>query len=192
VKSLAIIRNEHQNLGAVLFSLQRLVDEIESGKQPKFEVFHGLFTYIHRFLDTYHHPKENNYLFPILKERYPDASELVAQLEQQHIEGERLFIEMLKTMSAYEFAGSTEFANFREAVYQYTTFEIEHAYKEENEILPLAEQKLKPSDWIQIDEAFCDNKDPLFAEDPEIKFSELYKTITALVPAPFGLGPAWK
>ncbi len=192
MKSLSIIRNEHQNLGAVLFSLQRLVDEIEGGKQPIFAVFHGLMTYIDRFLDTYHHPKENNYLFPLLKKRYPDASELIAQLEQQHIEGERLFVEMLKSLSAYEFAGSAEFNKFHEAVYQYTTFEIEHAYKEENEILPLAEQKLNSADWVHIDAAFCENKDPLFAEDSENGFNELYKTITALVPAPFGLGPAWK
>ena len=42
MRSLTIIRNEHKNLGAVLYSLDRLVDEIEQGRQPDFAVFHGL------------------------------------------------------------------------------------------------------------------------------------------------------
>lgn len=192
MKSITIIQNEHKSLGAVLYSLRRLVDEIDQGKHPNFEVFHGLLTYIDRFLDTYHHPKENDFLFPILEKRCPESSDLIAQLAQQHIDGEKYFIAMIKSLSAYEFAGKAEFPRFREAVYQYTSFEMDHANKEEKEILPIARKKLKPADWARIDAAFCDNKDPFFGAAAETKFSELYKTITALIPAPYGVGPAWK
>ena len=71
MRAISIIKSEHKNLGAVLYSLDKLIEEIDDGKQPDFSIFHGLFTYIDRFLDRYHHPKENHYLFPKLLARAP-------------------------------------------------------------------------------------------------------------------------
>ena len=192
MKSLSIIRNEHRNLGAVLFSLDRLVDEVEKGKHPDFKVFHGLFTYIDRFLDEYHHPKEEAYLFPILKKRCPEITAVLEERRQEHHDGEIRLAEVLKALSAYEFLGESEVAGFCKAVRGYTAFEREHAIQEEKQILPLAEEKLLPADWERIDAAFADNDDPLFGETPRAGFENLYTTITTLVPKPYGLGSEWQ
>jgi branched-chain amino acid transport system ATP-binding protein len=192
MQSIAIIKNEHRNLGAVLYSLDRLVEQIEEGKQPKFEVFHGLLTYIDRFLDRFHHPKENDYLFPALRRRVPASAAVLDELEQQHRDGERMFNDVLKALSAYEFAGDKEFAAFRDAVYRYTKFEKEHALKEEREVIPLAEEKLEQEDWEVIDAAFSGNRDPMFGKVPSRLFNKLHRDIVAAVPAPFGLGAQWK
>lgn len=192
MQSIAIIKNEHRNLGAVLYSLDRLVEQIEDGKKPKFEVFHGLLTYIDRFLDRFHHPKENDYLFPALRRRVPESSGLLGELEQQHRDGERLFNDVLKALSAFEFAGEREFAAFRDAVYRYTKFEKEHALKEESEVIPLAEKHLEEEDWEVIDAAFTGNRDPMFSKVPSRLFEKLHRDIVAAVPAPFGLGEQWK
>lgn len=190
--AIKIIKSEHRNLGAVLYSMDRLIDEIESGKQADFAVFHGLFTYIDRFLDRFHHPKENLYLFPRLLARAPQAETLIRALGLQHTEGDILFVEMLKALSAYEFSGETEFAQFRDKVRQYTHFEREHALTEENEILPLAEQVLEESDWAEIDAAFAENKDPMFDHDASNEFSNLFSKLVNSLPAPYGLGEVWK
>ena len=91
MRAITIIKSEHKNLAAVLYSLDKLIEELDQGKQADFSIFHGLLTYLDRFLDRYHHPKENHYLFPRLIERAPDTEKIVKELGQQHTEGERLF-----------------------------------------------------------------------------------------------------
>jgi len=192
MRAIAIIKSEHKNLGAVLYSLEKLIEEIDKGKHPDFTIFHGLLTYLDRFLDRYHHPKENLYLFPKLLERAPDTEALVRELGQQHTEGELLFIEMLKALSAYEFSGAAEFPHFRETVLNYTEFERNHALKEEKEILPRAKKALQAADWEEIDAAFGENRDPMFGQDWNAEFSGLFDSIVNRLPAPLGLGDDWK
>ena len=192
MQAIVIIKSEHQNLLAVLYSLEMLIEEIENGKQPDFAVFHGLLTYIDRFLDRYHHPKENDYLFPRLMARAPDTTDLVKTLGRQHKEGEQLFVEMLKALSAYEFSGDSELQGFRAAVLKYTRFEREHVQIEERDLLPRAREALEASDWEEIDAAFGENQDPMFGEKWHSEFSELLNKLINTLPAPLGLGEVWK
>ena len=192
MQTIKIIKSEHRNLAAVLFSMEKLIEEIDQGKQANFAVFHGLFTYIDRFLDRYHHPKENDYLFPRLLARAPDTETLVKELGKQHKEGEAMFMDMLKALSAYEFSGKSEYEAFRDAVLKYVNFERNHALKEEKEILPRAQEALEAADWEEIDKAFGENKDPMFGEHWSDEFSTLFKKLVNDLPAPLGLGEAWK
>jgi branched-chain amino acid transport system ATP-binding protein len=192
MQAIVIIKSEHQNLIAVLYSLEMLVEEIENKKQPDFAVFHGLLTYIDRFLDRYHHPKENDYLFPRVMARAPDTAELVKTLGRQHKQGEKLFVEMLKALSAYEFSGDSEFSGFREAVLKYTQFERDHVLIEERDLLPRAREALEASDWEEIDAAFGENQDPMFGKKWDSEFSDLLNKLINRLPAPLGLGDVWK
>lgn len=192
MQAISIIKSEHKNLGAVLYSLEKLIEEIDDGKHPDFSIFHGLLTYIDRFLDRYHHPKENHYLFPKLLERAPETEALVRELGQQHSEGEILFVEMLKTLSAYEFSGESEYPRFRDSVLRYAEFERRHAKMEEDEVLTRAREVLLAEDWEQIDAAFEQNEDPLFGKKWDNEFSELLNKLINRLPAPLGLGDIWK
>lgn len=192
MNSINIIKSEHRNLGAVLYSMERLVDEIDQGKQADYAVFHGLFTYVDRFLDRYHHPKENHYLFPRVLARAPECKDLIEELGRQHGEGETLFLDMLKALSAFEFSGQSAYPAFREAVLKYTSFQRAHVLKEEVEILPLAQRVLEASDWEEIDAAFEDNEDPMFGKQWSGEFSELFDKLIKELPAPLGLGDEWK
>jgi branched-chain amino acid transport system ATP-binding protein len=190
--TLTIIKSEHQNLAAVLFSMEHLIVEIENGKHPDFAVFHGLFTYINRFLDRYHHPKENLYLFPRVLVRAPDTKDLIQELGRQHSEGEILFVEMLKALSAYEFSGDSEFPLFRDSLLKYTAFERNHAKLEESDLLPRAREVLEASDWEEIDAAFGENRDPMFGDQWNDEFSIMFNKLVNSLPSPLGLGDAWK
>jgi branched-chain amino acid transport system ATP-binding protein len=192
MRAISIIKGEHKNLAAILYSLDRLIEEIDHGKHPDFSIFHGLLTYIDRFLDRFHHPKENHYLFPKLLARAPDAEAIIRELGQQHTEGEILFVEMLKALSAYEFSGAAEFPPFRDSVLRYTEFERNHARLEEEEILPRARDALMESDWEEIDAAFEENEDPLFGKQSDNEFSDLLSKLVNRLPAPLGLGDDWK
>jgi len=192
MRAISIIISEHKNLAAVLYSLDKLIEEIDNGKHPDFSIFHGLLTYLDRFLDRYHHPKENHYLFPKLLARAPDTEAIIRELGQQHTEGEILFVAMLKALSAYEFSGAAEFPLFRDSVLRYTEFERNHAQMEENEILPRAREALTESDWEEIDAAFDENEDPIFGKKWNNEFSELLDKLINRLPAPLGLGDDWK
>lgn len=192
MQAISIIKSEHKNLAAVLYSLDKLIEEIEAGKHPDFGIFHGLLTYLDRFLDRYHHPKENHYLFPKLLARAPEAEAIVRELGQQHTEGELLFVEMLKALSAYEFSGDAEFPHFRETVLKYTEFERNHAKREEEELLPRAREALEAEDWEEIDAAFGENEDPIFGKKWNNEFSDLLDKLINRLPAPLGLGDDWK
>ena len=192
MRAISIIKSEHKNLCAVLYSLEKLIEELDDGKHPDFGVFHGLFTYIDRFLDRFHHPKENHYLFPKLLARSPESESIIRELGQQHTEGEILFVEMLKALSAYEFSGASEYPNFRDIVLRYTEFERRHAQLEEDEILPRAREALEAADWEEIDAAFEENDDPIFGKKWDNEFSALLDQLINRLPAPLGLGDVWK
>ena len=57
--AIAIIRDEHRSLGAVLHGLLYLIREIRyAGAAPKFEVLHAMLDYIDAFPERFRHPKE--------------------------------------------------------------------------------------------------------------------------------------
>jgi branched-chain amino acid transport system ATP-binding protein len=174
--AISIIKSEHKNLGAVLYSLEKLIEEIDNGKDPDFGVFHGLLTYIDRFLDRFHHPKENHYLFPKLLARSPESESIIREL----------------ALSAYEFSGAAEYPHFRDVVLRYTEFERRHAQLEEDEILPRAREALEAADWEEIDAAFAENDDPIFGKKWNNEFSDLLDQLINRLPAPLGLGDIWK
>ncbi len=56
----------------------------------------------------------------------------------------------------------------------------EHMRKEEDVLLPLAEQWLRADDWDRIAEAFRENDNPLFGIKPREDAERLYRRILAL------------
>ena len=191
MKAISIIRSEHRSLGAVLFTLEQLVSDINAGKQPDFRLLHGMMTYIDRFLNTFHHPKEDVYLMPALRARHPEAVGVIEEIHDEHQRGGELFYDMLKALSAFEFSRDMEFSSFDIAVLAYVQFEKDHAMKEEREILPLAKEFLTDADWHSIDVAFEDNDDPMFGGRSTKIFKDLYCEIVNRTPQPYGLGQQW-
>ncbi len=192
-QALLIIKREHRNLGALLFCLKALTEALEGGeKQPDFRVFHGIITYIDSFLDRFHHPKEDAYLFPALRRRHPAAEPILSELEEQHRHGAVLLNELRKALSEYEFYGAAAYEAFHKSVLAYTKFEYEHARKEERDVFPLALEHLQKEDWQAVEKVFAENDDPLFGENRQKEFAKLHQTIVNLTPAPHGVGPAWE
>jgi len=176
----------------MLYTLEQLVKRIRDGEKAELKTFHGIMTYIDRFLETFHHPKEDIYLLPVLKVRHPDASAVIDEIFEEHRAGHELYCKMLKSLSAFEFSEDLDDSGLEDAVLAYTAFERNHALREEKDILPLAEKYFSEQDWVAIDTAFSDHDDPLFGKNPTTAFRNMFSRIVSLVPAPEGLGPQWK
>ena len=190
--AIRILHDEHRSISAVLHGLQELARIAQNPSvRPDFSVFRAMIYYIDAFPERLHHPKENDYLFPRLLSRSPDAAPLVQELRHEHEKGAALVRELERALLAYEIGWPQGAASFEDAVLTYANFHWDHMRKEEQVLLPLAEAALTGEDWKAIGEAFAGNEDPI-ADLREKDFAKLFSRIVSLAPAPIGLGSAWK
>ena len=183
-----IIRDEHRALASVIKGLQFLIQEIQNrGQKPDFALLQAIVYYVEQFPDKLHHPKEDQYLFPALRLRYPASATDLDILQDEHERGAAVTTRVVETLREYA-ADPARFEAFAQAVDDYANFHWAHMHREENVILPLAEAHLTPQDWTQINAAFKSNSDPLVGINTQREFRELFRRLVNIIPAPYGLG----
>ena len=190
--ALWVIRDEHARYGAVL----SLVRGLLSGREIDFrtldtELVALALDYVAEFIATFHHPKEDRFLFRRVRERAPESAALVESLEREHVEGDRKLTALRVRLEALQLRPSAElFDRFRRDALNYLDFETNHALRESRELLPIAQRALTAADWDEIDAAFAGNDDPAFGARPQQRFERMLSAIANRAPAPLGLGPA--
>jgi nucleotide-binding universal stress UspA family protein/hemerythrin-like domain-containing protein len=178
-KAIGIIRDEHRSLAAVLHAWMHLIARARrEGKAPDAEIMQAIVRYLQTFPVALHHPKEDEHLFRKLRERTSETDADIEELERQH-KHDRQFVAELATMVD----GAVDIAALERAVTRYANFTWEHLGREEGVILPAAERHLTEPDWIEINAAFAENRDPRFGGDTDMEFRRLFSRIVNLVPA---------
>ncbi len=190
--ALTIVHREHVNLRALLSCLESLVDDMEHrGMVPDLSVFALIFNYLGSYLDRYHHPKEDAYLFKALRQRDPEAGAIIDASEEQHRQEPSMLAKVRTALDDYSRNGASAMPRFRSAIRGYVEFERNHAMMEEEQVFQRAKETLTEEDWAEIDAAFQSNDDPLFGDEPTQRFRSLFTEISARVPAPHGLARSW-
>jgi hemerythrin-like domain-containing protein len=190
VQAIKIIHDEHRSLAAVLHGMLYLVRQIrERGATPDFALLGAMIYYIDTFPERFHHPKEDQYLFRLLRMRCPEAAPLLDRLQAEHRAGANKIRALEQALARFQQGGIAEFPGFNTAVDNYADFHWEHMRAEEKEALPLAEKHLTTGDWEAIDAAFTDHSDPLFGADSGATYDQLFRRIVNLAPPPIGVGP---
>jgi hemerythrin-like domain-containing protein len=190
MRAIRIIEDEHRSLAAVLHGLLYLVREIRLRQAtPDFALLSAMLHYIDAFPERFHHPKEDAYLFRLLRERDPAAGELLDRLEAEHRQGTIRILDVKGALARYQQGGEPEFAGFAQGVAEFASFHWEHMRAEEDEVMPRARQHLTAADWAEIDAAFADNEDPLIGADARENYRQLFRQIVNLAPPPLGVGP---
>jgi hemerythrin-like domain-containing protein len=192
MKAIQKIHDEHRSISAVLHALKHLAREAQDARlKPDFAVFRAILHYIDQFPEQLHHPKEDQYLFPPIVARVPEAKKLVDALHAEHQEGAKLVRELERALVLFEDSWPAGGGEFLERVNAYADFHWKHMRKEEKEILPLAERSLSAKEWEAIDDAFDVNQDPI-AGVMERDFNALFSRIVNLAPAPMGFAEPWQ
>jgi len=188
-----VIRDEHRSISAVLHGLKQLAQAAytETAVQPDFRVFRAMIRYIDEYPERLHHPKEDEFLFERVYARAPMSHHLIEQLRGEHASGAGLIRELERALVFMEEGWPRGAYEFRAAVNAYAEFHWNHMRKEEQDLLPLAEEHLTPGDWEMIATAFAANRDPI-SDLREKDFAALFSRIVTLAPAPIGLGEPWK
>lgn len=190
MQALRIIRDEHRGLAAVLHGMLYLVHEIRDRRgKPNFELLGAMMHYIDAFPERFHHPKEDEYLFRLLRLRHAEATRLLDRLNTEHRTGAEKIRSLQQALARYQQGGEREFSGFLTAVEDYVAFHWDHMRTEEMEIFPLAEKYLSVSDWQAIDAAFLGHTDPMLGAESGGTYDALFTRIVNLAPPPIGLGP---
>ena len=190
MKTLRIIREEHRTLAAVLHGMLHIVRDVGGrASEADFRVLEAMVYYIDTFPERFHHPKEDRYLFRVLRQRAPQAGPLLDRLETEHRAGAEKIRALEQSLARFHAGGEAEFSNFSTAVEAYAKFHWDHMHAEESEIFPLAEKHLSAADWKEIDAAFEGHADPLLGEEAGARYDALFSRIVALAPPPIGVGP---
>jgi hemerythrin-like domain-containing protein len=188
MKAITIIQDEHRAITAVVEGLRHVVEGIHAGAAPDHALLRAMFSYIERFPERLHHPKEDEYLFARLRVRRPEAAPLLDSLHTEHVVGYERFHE-LKAMYERYAADPAQLAPFAAGVARYAHFHWRHMRREEDEVMPLAAKSLLPEDWEAIDAAFASNSDPIVGVSARREFRELFRQLVAILPPPLGVGP---
>jgi hemerythrin-like domain-containing protein len=190
--ALQIIRDEHAAVAAVLRSMLQMMQR-EPDEQPErfFDVLRAMLFYIDEFPERRHHPKESDLLFPKIARVAPELMPVIRRLEDDHMHGEARVRELQHLLLAWELLGDSRRATCQQAAQAYVDFYLAHMRTEETEILPAALKLLSPADWVQLDEAFRDQADPLATGTHDPVYDRLFTRIVMRTPAPIGVGPAF-
>lgn len=187
-ESLHIIKQEHRNLFRIVNMMDQILRGLKPGETPDFAFLDDVLDYIETFTDVYHHPKEDQFLFRLLRNRDAGAVAIIEELEEEH-ERCPVSLKSLKDgLAAFRAAGPQGLEVFRTQAAEYLRFQTKHLQKEEGIVLPLAMRALTDADWEEIDAAFRDNTDPVFGPQGRAETRSLYSRIVNEAPAPFGFG----
>ncbi|MCB1889889.1 MAG: universal stress protein [Rhodocyclaceae bacterium] len=177
IQAIGIIREEHRSLAAVLHAWQHLLKTAgENNAAADPALMRAMLRYIQAFPLALHHPKEDEYLFRLLRERTHTMDAELDELERQHERDHQLVAELADTLERH-IAGQTAMAELDQAVSGYASFIWEHMGREEGVILPAAQRHLTDTDWDEINAAFSENRDPRFSGDTETEFKRLFSRI---------------
>ncbi|MGU7780944.1 hemerythrin domain-containing protein [Burkholderia sp. PU8-34] len=177
------ILREHQQLSTIISGMQRFVELLGGGVQtPGLMVLRAMLYYIREFPEQVHHPKEDRYLFARLWHRAYDLDRTLADLEEQHVQGEALVRNIEHALTRYELAGESALPALRAMVDDYAAFYRNHMRVEEEVILPAARRWLTEQDWNEVSEAFGANRDPFTGVEAEEDLGHLFSLIANTIP----------
>lgn len=189
MEALDIISAEHRRMWRLASALDAVCDGLRHEiVASDARVLAMMLDYLSSYFDRMHHPKEDQYLFRLLRLRAPDETADIQRLEAEHQRDPELLARLLAMASAMADGDSRNNEQFFDDLSEYTNALRAHIRLEEMSVMRRARDVLTPVDWQEIDAAFLDNDDPIFGAHARAEFDVLRSRITTLAPVPVGLG----
>lgn len=85
--ALTIISQEHSNMWRLATTLDQVASDMQAGAPLETAFFEAALDYITQFVDRMHHPKEDDYLFRLLRLRSAEAADILDGLQADHRQG---------------------------------------------------------------------------------------------------------
>jgi len=143
---------EHDFIERVLTLLEKAIVSIEEGKSLPADFPAWAARFFQQFADECHHAKEEDVLFPVLKERgVPEEGGPIGVMMHEHILG-RNCVGQMREASQVQPLNARKFS---EAAQQYIPLLRQHIFKENNILFRMAAQVMSDSDDAQATRRFA-------------------------------------
>lgn len=170
------IRAEHSNMATLLDILEHEIDLFHRGERPDHDVILAIVDYFLSYPDRCHHPKEDA-VFRQLRQRDPEAADLVGNLEAEHEDIGRRLRHFQEAVQNWLKEVEMPRENFVHAARDFIANERRHMEMEERDFLPAAERLLSEADWAAVAAQIGEEADPLFGGQAAERFEELRQRI---------------
>jgi hemerythrin-like domain-containing protein len=175
-EAVALWHAEHRDFERLLRLLGREVAMFHAGGRPNYDLMMEIVEYLSHFPDHLHHVREG-VAFRCLARRVPSFASTAAHLEQEHrilaTAGQSLLRRLVEVQNDAVMART----ELEMAAATYIAYYSMHIRREEEEVMPLAEQALAPEDWEEVAAAAPSTTDPVFGEAAGPRFRELRRLI---------------
>lgn len=174
------LREDHRNMAVVLNLMDGLVEQMEAGKDPDFELFDEIMRYMTVYPDAVHHPKED-IVYEQLRSKRPDLAEDLDHVPDDHRDIARLGSLLRDEIEAINAGAAVRRDTMIEDTAAYILRLRNHMLWEEKDLFKRIDDMLD-DDPHQVDVSeFGNIKDPVFELEIEAGFRRL---LASLPPAP--------
>ncbi len=184
-KTLQVLWAEHGVLRGVARVLEAEALRARQGEPLNAPLVAAIVEYLRDYPCRFHHPKEEQFLFPALARHGEAASKAIEALMLQHGAEEKLIARLDGAAKNLRENPQDQDA-FAVAAETYARFLEAHVREEETNVFPLAETLLGEDEWARMDDAFAAHNDPLLDSESQ-HFQQLRRTISTLGLRPFGM-----
>ncbi len=170
------LRNDHRNMAMVLNLLDRIVEEMEAGKDPDFELFDEIMRYMTIYPDAVHHPKED-VVYAELRARRPDLAEELSHVPDEHAEIARLGTLLRDEVEAINAGAAVRREKMIEDTAAYVKCLRDHMIWEEEDLFTRIDLMLNAEPYRVDVSEYEHIKDPVFELGIEAGFRRLLESL---------------
>ncbi len=99
---LEVLLEEHIIIMKVIGVMRKAKDNLQTGKRIPEEFFTKTLDIVRNFADNCHHGKEENVLFPLIKEHSPSEAEVISSFLEDHRKGRNYIRNLSEAVSKNE------------------------------------------------------------------------------------------
>ena len=150
-----ILRQEHEVILGVLDVTEKTAAVLEAGNDVPAHVLNETVEFLRRFADAQHHGKEEDLLFPKMRQCMPGAAGPVSMMLMEHQFGRSHIARMAEAGKSYADGDRSAGAEWADAALDYVALLREHIAKENHVLFVMAERVLTQEEQKQLASAFA-------------------------------------
>ncbi|MHB9023318.1 MAG: hemerythrin domain-containing protein [Armatimonadota bacterium] len=148
------LRDEHEGIKTVLSVLEKLADEMQQGRQVNLDHLDQIIDFLRTFADRCHHGKEEELLFPALREAgIPVEGGPIGVMLNEHDQGRGYIQGMVNALQRLR-AGEDTRKSLAQHALNYVSLLQAHIQKENMVLFPFAEARLSETDHERLAHEF--------------------------------------
>ncbi|MCF8078748.1 MAG: hemerythrin domain-containing protein [Desulfobacterales bacterium] len=155
MKATRELKNEHRGIEQMLQVLDAISAKLRLGEPLPAEHMDGIMEFLTVFVDTCHHGKEEEFLFPALEAAgVPREGGPIGVMLSEHEQGRQLVARLKEWVAGYRSGDQQAAAGFQRVAREYVDLLNQHIAKEDTVLFPLADERLAAEQDAVLFEAF--------------------------------------